>query len=182
MQSIPIIDSNIFYFIHSVAGKSVILDNLIIFFAEYFPYVMVIILFVFLLKEAISIREKIYIFSYTLLSGFLGRGLIEVIRFFYHRPRPFIQYNFIPLVSESSYSFPSGHAIFFFAFSFSVFFLHKRLGWLFISFSVLMGIARIASGVHFPSDIIAGAIIGYLISYAVEKFAHPFFRRKLHIE
>jgi len=67
------------------------------------------------------------------------------------------------LRSPTDYSFISGHA----ASSFSVttlvvLFLHRQLrwAWLFYLWPVLFSFSRIYVGVHYPSDIMAGALIG----------------------
>jgi undecaprenyl-diphosphatase len=62
-------------------------------------------------------------------------------------------------------SFPSDHAALFFAISFSIYFLHKRLGLLAIGYTVLcICFPRLLLGLHFLTDLIAGALIGILVA------------------
>ena len=117
-------------------------------------------------------RQRFYFFSLGALSVILSRGVItEVIRFFYYRPRPFLTLNIQPLInSDQAGSFPSGHATAYFALAMVVYYfceknrenLSQKWEWWFMGAAILMGIARIFVGVHWPSDVLAGAIIGIL--------------------
>ena len=78
----------------------------------------------------------------------------------------------------SNYSFPSGHAALFFAMAMVIYFYNKKWGLWFFGAAILMGLSRIIAGVHYPTDILGGAIIGTLTAWAVFYFAkklQPFF-------
>jgi undecaprenyl-diphosphatase len=81
--------------------------------------------------------------------------------------RPFSFYGFAPLIPESGWSFPSGHMLWFFALSMTVWYTNRRWGTVFFILSALMGIARIYAGVHWPLDVLGGAVIGVLCSMAI---------------
>jgi len=57
-------------------------------------------------------------------------------------------------------SFPSGHSAGSFAFAAFVFMVHRRWGLLASLVAALVGLSRVALGVHYPSDVLAGAILG----------------------
>ena len=85
------------------------------------------------------------------------------------RPRPYAdpQSIFYPIWlahgshTESDFSFPSGHTNAAFAAMVPVFWLgNKRWSWLALVFAVLMGISRIHLMVHYPSDVLCGAVTG----------------------
>ena len=85
------------------------------------------------------------------------------------RPRPYAdpQSIFYPIWlahgshMESDFSFPSGHTNAAFAAMVPVFWLgNKRWSWLALVFAVLMGISRIHLMVHYPSDVLCGAVTG----------------------
>jgi undecaprenyl-diphosphatase len=98
------------------------------------------------------------------------------------RARPWVvMENFETLVRSSDQnSFPSGHTCAAFAFAVAVC-MTARPRWLraaAMAAAVLMGLSRLYVGVHFPSDVLAGAVIGslcgalasWLVSKALERF------------
>ncbi len=166
------LDINIFYFLNNLAGRSSFLDGLFIFFANYFQYFLILVFLLFLVFSRYSKREKYYIFWVSAISVAISRfGITEIIRFFYHRPRPFMIFSVHQLISETEWSFPSGHATFFFALSVAIYFYNKKLGIAFFVASILMTISRVIAGVHYPSDIFGGAIIGIATAYIVFRFS-----------
>jgi undecaprenyl-diphosphatase len=165
----------IFYFFYSFAHQSKILDDVIIFFAVYFPYLVIIIAGVFILVHHEVFKEdstwKVFLEKKKEIFGAFATGamawiLAQVLKLFVHIPRPFISLpNIHNLFVETGYSMPSGHATFFSALALSIFFYHKKAGYWFMFFALLIGIARIAGGVHFPSDILAGFALGSLTAF-----------------
>ena len=133
--------------------------RIIIFCADYLPYLVAVgfVLYAFS-------RSKWRLLVGGLVAGLLARGGVELIRIFVHRPRPFLaDPSIIPLISESSYSFPSGHAAFFFALATVVYAHNKRLGLWFYAAGAAIGLARVLAGVHYISDILGGAVLGIFV-------------------
>jgi len=95
--------------------------------------------------------------------------IVELIRWIWQRPRPFVQNNVNLLLTHNASAFPSGHAAFFFAVSTIVYFYNKKAGILFFIASFLICLARVFSGIHWPLDILAGAIVGVLSGWVVHK-------------
>lgn len=160
----------IFNFIHQFAGQNKIFDLIGIIFGKYIAYVLIIMAIVLFFKQR-GWKNKYYFFALSVLSIILSRGIItEIIRFFYHKVRPYTALNFEPLITNGSYSFPSGHMTFFFALFLSVFYVSKDRNflWWFLGLSVLMGLARIFTGTHWPFDIVAGMAIGLLSAWIVK--------------
>ena len=110
-------------------------------------------------------------FSLSAISVILARGIIvEIIRFFYDRPRPFEALGIEPLIlNNGAPSSPSGHAAFFFALALAVFFTNKKWGYWFFAGALLIGIARIFIGIHWPLDILAGAAVGLISAFLIKK-------------
>jgi len=165
------IDQIIFRLINGLAGKWWPFDWLGIFFAEYLGYFIVLIAIFIFIKER-NWRQRIYFFALAGLSVILARGLItEIIRFFYERPRPFLTLQIQPLIEHNlTSSFPSGNAAAFFALGLAIFYFNRKWGWRCLILALLIGAARIFTGVHWPSDILAGAIIGLVSAFLVKKF------------
>ena len=73
-----------------------------------------------------------------------------------------------PLVTNGCFtdpSFPSGHTASSFAVAFAIFCCNKKWGALALAAAALMGFSRLYLFVHFPSDVIAGAVIGSFCGY-----------------
>ena len=177
-------DYYLFQQIHNLAGRWIYLDSIGIFFAAYFQYILVgaLLIFLFLGKDKEELKKNRLIVGLSLGAVILSRlVLTEIIRWLWFRPRPFAEYNFLPLIPHDlSASFPSGHAAFFFALAAVIFLFNKKAGWWFLAGSFLISLARIFVGVHYPSDILAGAIVGIFSGWLVVKIYDKIVRKKIH--
>jgi len=100
-----------------------------------------------------------YIFSSTAVTALVNIGLKQIFK----RARPFKKYpEFIALAAPSSYSFPSGHTSA--AFSTATALSHAYPKWYVIAPAMLwaggVGYSRMYLGVHYPTDVAAGAVLG----------------------
>jgi len=171
-------NTTIFQYLYSFAGQSICLDSLIIFCAKYLPYLMVAVLALFLVFGHDRKKELKMIF-YALGSVILSRLIItEIIRYFYHHPRPFMVYDITPLLYDFAGSFPSGHAAFFFALAAIVFIFHKKWGIVYFLGSLIICVSRIMAGIHWPVDVLGGMLVGIgsaiLIYYSTQKLREKF--------
>jgi undecaprenyl-diphosphatase len=115
-----------------------------------------------------SDTKKVYGYVVAVLGALVARFFIgSSIRFFYHRPRPFLALHIPHLLTETSYSFPSGHTIFLFALATGIWFVNKKQSYVLFVLALLVGLARVAAGVHYPSDIAGGIILGVLTAVLV---------------
>lgn len=170
-----LIDIQLFHFFNGLAGHSSIFDIFIVFLAGYFQYFLVLVFILLLYFSGYAKPEKLRIFWVTIVSIVVSRlGVTELIRFFYHRPRPFLAIQAQKLLSNSQWfysdtewSFPSGHSAFFFAMATAIYLHNKKWGIGFFIAAIIMNISRIIAGVHYPSDIVGGAIIGIVVGYMV---------------
>lgn len=127
---------------------------------DIFLAIAIIITILLLLRKH---KKDALIFSFIL---FFGTALNLLLKSLFARPRP----ELMPLVRETSYSFPSGHAmnsfVFYMALSYFIFRNtgNRKLGVLLTVLSCLLvfliGISRIYLGVHYPSDVVAGYFAG----------------------
>lgn len=81
------------------------------------------------------------------------------------RTRPFERFEDItPLAAHSAgRSFPSRHVASGLAMAVIGGREHMRLGWLMAGVAWLLGISRVAAGLHYPSDVMAGVALGKLV-------------------
>lgn len=164
-------NQTIFQIIHSYSGIFTLLDKLGVFFAEYFGYFLLFFsLILFLWKQD---YKKVIILGW--LSALVSRFIVtEIIRYFYFQSRPFEFLSITPLVAHTSTaSFPSGHASFYFALAFTIFFKNKKLGAFFLVGSFLIGLARIYCALHWPLDILGGVIVGFFVAILIKKLLGP---------
>ncbi len=76
-----------------------------------------------------------------------------------------------PLGCTGSYSFPSNHALNNFAAATFYYRLYPDLKWVLFITASLVAISRVYLGLHYPSDILGGAILGFALGYIFSIFA-----------
>lgn len=174
-------DTQLFYLLNGLVGQSPLLDSLIVFFASYLAYIVVALFLVFVFFSAYSKYEKLEIFVAAATSSIIARfGITEVIRAFYHRPRPFLDLPVQQLLTSTEWSFPSGHATFFFAIATALYLYNKKWGMVFFVGAILITVSRVVAGIHYPSDILGGALIGILVGYGTVFFVRKITQKEVH--
>ena len=163
------------------------IEPFVIFAAKYLGYILLAVFVILFLKKrnlegATALRphgagRNFLLISLiaAVLSRFIFTGLI---RFFYFRPRPFVEQAVAPLFEHApTASFPSGHAAFYFALSLGVFYYNKKIGiWFFVA-TLLITSARVFAGVHYATDILGGLAVA-LLSFWLVKYLAKFARLK----
>lgn len=124
-----------------------------------FSNIIIVIFYAFIKKNSLLLIP---------FSSILSPIINNILKFIFRRPRPDEIYR---LITESNYSFPSGHAMISILFYGSIIVLINRsnikhkivLNTLIILIILLIGITRVYLGVHYVSDVIGG----YLISLSI---------------
>ncbi len=88
------------------------------------------------------------------------------------RPRPFNVYPAIICAGKTldQFSFPSGHTMHAVAFSIVAVSYFPALLWLVSPFAILVALSRPILGLHYPSDVLAGAALGAAIAFTSLSF------------
>ncbi|MBQ3553676.1 MAG: phosphatase PAP2 family protein [Clostridia bacterium] len=75
------------------------------------------------------------------------------------------------------FSFPSGHATSSFAAAASIYYANRKFGIVAFIVATVMAFSRLYLYVHFPSDVLAGAAIGFACGYFVPRWAEKWYQR-----
>ena len=153
------------------------LDGAFIFITQSGPIIAACIPLAFIIIGLIKRKKKIWMEGFMIAAPYLLAGVIlNIIKLLFTRPRPFTSYSYIQKLSEGgSSSFPSGHTsdAFSIAMIVSLFFPKPAVVIPMFLWAALVGYSRMDLGVHYPSDVLGGAILG--ISSSV--FCYRLFRK-----
>lgn len=129
----------------------------------YFWVIISIVLYLFGDKKGKSIAKKMIV---VLVVTTILTQLIKIIVM---RPRPYTELsNLILLDLGTDYSFPSGHTSTSTAMAYVLSCEYKR--WILMLIPVIVGFSRLYIGVHYPSDVLGGFLLGLVIAYMTEYF------------
>lgn len=135
--------------------------------------VLNVLLFIFIIVKK---KYKLLIIVLSSISSVIINNLVKII---VRRERP----DYLRMVMEKSYSFPSGHAMISVLFFGSIIYLvnkynlkYKKLITFSLStFVLLVGISRIYLGVHYLTDVVGGYLLGFIVLFLI---IHLFERKK----
>jgi membrane-associated phospholipid phosphatase len=97
-----------------------------------------------------------------IVKRLVGRGRPELLE-----SAGAFDFQSLNLIDWAHQSFPSGHATTGFALCFTAGFLMPRTFPVMLGLAVLIGLSRVVLGVHYPTDVLAGALVGTLGAYVV---------------
>ncbi len=173
------IDLVVFQWLNSWAFWGAWTDALIVFRAVFLGYwiVLGILAFGFLTIPPLSVvfpsfrilrRKNWEMAGVALMSALFARfGAVELVRMFYDRARPFEVLSDVNqlIFRDGGGSFPSGHAAFYFAIAAVVSRYYPKASVLFFLAALNLSAARVQAGIHWPSDILAGAMVGIITAW-----------------
>jgi undecaprenyl-diphosphatase len=162
-------DITVYHFINHFAATPNLLNPIMVFFASYSPEVyaaLFVVAWFALPKENSEQRHALVV---SVFSAILALLINVVIAHFWFRPRPFAvlpKGSFTQLTPHpADASFPSDHVSGGFGFAAAAW--GKTAKWVSYSFTtlaVIVMIARVYVGVHWPTDVLAGMVVGIVAS------------------
>ena len=156
-------DFNAFKAINDFAYGHDWFEDVLLFFAEDVQYLFVALLAgLFLARgkwQSLNARHGVIAAG---LAAALGLAIAHGITLVWDRPRPYDAHSGVHLfvAPSSDPSFPSDHATAAFAIAVSLFLRSRRVGAVALAMAVVLGLARVAVGAHYPSDVLGGALLG----------------------
>lgn len=146
--------------------RTPLLDGIVLYITELASYIWYILIVALLVRR--SSRKLGVVLAVAMILQYLVNG--GILKHLFERVRPCnIDYTVELLIKRpKDFSFPSGHSAA--AFS-AVAVLYgariKSLFWPVLVLAILIAFSRLYLYVHFPTDVLAGAICGFLVGYSV---------------
>jgi len=160
---IPLTDYRVFRLINGFAGTARWLDVTMVLLAEYASLLFVatlLWLWVAPSRGPQKLQDRLAV-GRALAAAELALGLGQIIGWGFPRPRPFQDHMVRLLIARSSDpSFPSDHVLAAFAIAAALATSHPRLSLSLLSLATLLGVGRVFVGIHYPLDVLGGAILG----------------------
>ena len=165
-----LIDTPILNFLMGLTGKYLLVDWLFIFLAEALIYIIIIVSLIYLarIKEW---KKRAEIFLLGALAVILSRGIITpILEHLINSPRPFVVTGIEPLIQHAATSsFPSGHIAFILPIAITLWYINRKAGWWAYAGVFLIGVSRVAIGVHWPTDILGGILVGIISFFVAQR-------------
>ena len=164
-MNLPEMDRALFFLIN-VNLQNGFLDIVMPFVTKHAELVFLVPVLWAAAKEKKAIWQLLFI---SLFAVALADGSGHILKDLIQRQRPCNTLSGINLLvgCGRSYAMPSGHASNAFAFAMTFFILRKNIpGFLALAAAAVIALSRVYVGVHYPSDILAGALLGAGAAYA----------------
>ncbi|HOI32904.1 MAG: phosphatase PAP2 family protein [Bacteroidales bacterium] len=168
-------DASLFLFLNSLhAGW---LDPVMIFFSGKLTWIPFYLVLLYLIIRQYRWQSLIILLFVAVLISLSDQLSVRAFKFIFERPRPCHEPDLQPLIYLASgrcggaFGFVSSHAANSFAMAGFVWFLlrnaHPIMGWILFPWAAIVSYSRIYLGVHYPGDILAGAVLGLTVSWVV---------------
>lgn len=143
-------------------------DPAITFIADLLIYVLFLgLLVLWLIDNRIKREQVLHAISAVVVALLIA----YLIKDFFPTKRPYVYEGIVPITLTIPHdsSFPSSHTAAAFALAMSIYLHERKIGIVFLLEATLVGISRVVADVHYPIDIVAGAVIGMFVAVLVSK-------------
>lgn len=182
LETLKTWDREIFVFLNGLGTKY--FDGFWLFITKIESWTPFFIFLIFLIFYYYKSKKGTIVFLFSILAFATTYAFTVIVKDYVARIRP----NNVDALAEliriiqtpTSYSFFSGHASTSFSITiFVVLALREYTKWIYLAFlwPVFFSISRIYVGVHFPSDIIVGAVVGVIFGFAAYFFCRKSLRK-----
>ena len=175
-------DASLVLALHQLASSQAWFGAIVLLVAQAGIFVLPIaLLVVWLVASAPSDGRRAAIVA-GVASGIVAIAVGLVLERTLNRPRPFVELGFDPLFAHAhDSSFPSDHTLVGVALVGPMLWQAPKLGiWLFV-WALIVGFARVAAGIHYPTDILGSAILALALDALVWVSTRPV-RRRLNLQ
>jgi undecaprenyl-diphosphatase len=161
-------DTNLFYFINSTIANPVF-DKMMPFITEVSSWLLLYIFFISFLLWKGGTKGRIAVLALAVVILITDQVSSHIIKELVGRLRPCHELDGVRLLvgCGGGKSFPSSHAANNFAAAVVLSFFYKQYKWIFFTIASMVALSRVYIGVHYPLDIIGGAIIGTIFGLIV---------------
>ena len=161
----PSPDYELFSSINGLAGKSAVLDAIMIGSAKYLPVVFALALVALWLTWKPQTQRGAFLAG---ASALIALGLGQIVGHALPRPRPYLAHSVNQLIAPSvDTSFPSDHATLGFAVAVMIWHYNRKVGAGLLILALLLAFSRVFVGAHYPSDVLGGAVLGTVTSLVI---------------
>jgi len=108
---------------------------------------------------------------HALVAGLFAWFLAQAIKFLFPTDRPFLVNgeDVLVMIMPKGSAFPSAHTALAFSLAVTIFLHDGKVGFFYLFGALLIGAARVLANVHYPVDILGGALLGTIVAVLIEK-------------
>jgi len=155
-----LVDKSVLYYSLTIVNPTAVLVSTLITMLGEVQYAFLIIA---IYTIVCIVYKKPFIASW--LAVLISSIMTFALKYIIARPRPFIFLGIQSLIQETSYSFPSGHATIVFTILPFLTKNYPRQKLIFWVLACLVALSRVYLEVHYLSDVVAGAFMGYIVGW-----------------
>ena len=166
-MSLSQMDYHLFQMINHLAGTFSFINPLMRFLSKDGEYLFFASVVVYWFIPAIMNRKMVI---QSLVAACVSLGIGGLVSDFFYRDRPFVTHVVIQLIQHpANASFPSDHATGAFVIASTIWLYRKKEGTIWLLLAGSIAISRVWTGVHYPFDVVAGALLGIISAVGVHQ-------------